>query len=78
MVISAHKMLPAYSQAALVLAREGYLSPGRLETAFDATSTTSPAGAILASTDGARALLAARGPQLLERLADLVAGARRP
>ena len=27
MVISAHKMLPAYSQAALVLAREGYLSP---------------------------------------------------
>jgi len=77
MVISAHKMLPAYSQAALVLAREGYLSPGRLETAFDATSTTSPAGAILASTDGARALLAARGPQLLERLADLVAGARR-
>lgn len=77
MVISAHKMLPAYSQAALVLAREGYLSPGRLETAFDATSTTSPAGAILASTDGARALLAGRGPQLLDRLADLVADARR-
>jgi len=76
MVISAHKMLPAYSQAALVLAREGYLSPGRLETAFEATSTTSPAGAILASTDGARALLAARGPQLLDRLAGLVAGAR--
>jgi lysine decarboxylase len=77
MVISAHKMLPAYSQAALVLAREGYLSPGRLETAFDATSTTSPAGAILASTDGARALLAARGPRLLQRLAGLVADARR-
>ncbi len=77
MVISAHKMLPAYSQAALVLAREGYLSPGRLETAFDATTTTSPAGAILASIDGARALLAARGPQLLDRLARLVADARR-
>ncbi|MDR3035198.1 MAG: hypothetical protein LBV78_19240, partial [Kitasatospora sp.] len=40
-------------------------------------STTSPAGAILASTDGARALLAARGPQLLDRLAGLVASARR-
>ena len=38
------------------------LVPGRLETAFDATNTTSPAGAILASTDGARALLANRGP----------------
>lgn len=76
MVISAHKMLPAYSQAALVLARVGRLDAGRLETAFEATSTTSPAGAILASADGARALLAARGPQLLGRLADLVAGAR--
>jgi lysine decarboxylase len=76
MVVSAHKMLPAYSQAALVLARGDRLPPGRLETAFDATTTTSPAGAILASTDGARALLAARGPQLLDRLAGLVAGAR--
>jgi lysine decarboxylase len=76
MVISAHKMLPAYSQAALLLARDGYLSPDRLEMAFDAIATTSPAGAILASTDGARALLAARGPQLLGRLASLVADAR--
>jgi lysine decarboxylase len=77
MVVSAHKMLPAYSQAALVLARGGRLPAERLETAFEATSTTSPAGAILASTDGARALLASRGPRLLERLAHLVAGARR-
>jgi lysine decarboxylase len=77
MVISAHKMLPAYSQAALVLARGGYLPAGRLETAFDATTTTSPAGAILASTDGARALLATRGPVLLAALARLVADARR-
>jgi arginine decarboxylase len=76
MVISTHKMLPAYSQAAVVLAKEGYLSAGRLEAAFDATNTTSPAGAILASTDGARALLAARGPELLGGLASLVAGAR--
>lgn len=76
MVISAHKMLPAYSQAALALAREGYLSASRLEAAFDATSTTSPAGAILASTDGARELLAARGGELLDRLARLVAAAR--
>jgi lysine decarboxylase len=76
MVISAHKMLPAYSQSALVLARTGLLSRNRLEMAFDATHTTSPAGAMLASTDGARALLATRGPQLLSRLAGLVADAR--
>jgi len=76
MVISAHKTLPSYGQAALVLARTGHLSPSRLETAFDATTTTSPAGAILASTDGARALLATRGQQLLGRLADLVADVR--
>ncbi|HEY3955293.1 MAG TPA: hypothetical protein VGM53_18135 [Streptosporangiaceae bacterium] len=76
MVISTHKMLPAYSQAALVLARDGYLPPGRLAAAFDATNTTSPAGAILASSDGARALLAVRGAELLGRLATLVAGAR--
>jgi arginine decarboxylase len=42
MVISAHRMLPAYSQAALVLARASRLSRDRLETAFEATSTTSP------------------------------------
>jgi arginine decarboxylase len=76
MVISAHKMLPAYSQAALVLAQTGRLSRDRLETAFDATTTTSPAGAILASTDGARALLASRGRELLDGLAGLVASTR--
>jgi lysine decarboxylase len=77
MVISAHKMLPAYSQAALVLARHGYLPADRLETAFDATTTTSPAGSILATIDGARELLARRGPELLDRLASLVADARK-
>ncbi len=77
MVTSAHKALPAYSQGALVLARTERLEPARLDRAFDATHTTSPAGAILASIDAARALLAARGEHLCARLIGAVAAARK-
>jgi lysine decarboxylase len=77
MVISAHKTLPAWSQAAVVLARTttsgGRFDPDRLERAFEATHTTSPAGAILASTDAARALLAGHGERLLTDLLAIVA-----
>jgi arginine decarboxylase len=80
LITSAHKTLPAWSQGALLLARTrrcgGLLDPGRLERAFDATHTTSPAGAILASTDAARALLQHHGAGLVARLVDLVRGAR--
>ena len=76
MVVSAHKNLPAYSQAALALAVTDRLPRHRLEAAFDATNTTSPAGAILASIDASRALLAARGTAMLEQLAGLVGQAR--
>jgi len=65
MVISAHKTLPAWSQAALVLTRDERIEPARLDAGVEATATTSPAGAILASTDAARALLARDGEQLL-------------
>lgn len=65
MVISAHKTLPAWSQAALVLARTGRVDAGRLDAGVEATATTSPAGAILASTDAARALLEQDGEDLL-------------
>jgi arginine decarboxylase len=79
-VISAHKTLPAVSQAAVVLARTaasgGLLDPARLDRAFEATHTTSPAGAILASTDAARALLARSGRELAEGLVRRVAAAR--
>jgi lysine decarboxylase len=77
LVTSAHKTLPAWSQAALVLARTERIDPARLDAAFEATHTTSPAGAILASTDAAVALLERDGAGLLGRLIDLVAGARR-
>jgi arginine decarboxylase len=77
MVTSAHKTLPAYTQGALVLARTERLDEARLNRAFEATHTTSPAGAIMASVDAARALLARDGPRLCERLLRGVAAARR-
>jgi lysine decarboxylase len=76
-VTSAHKALPAYTQGALVLARTQRLDRARLDRAFEATHTTSPAGAILASIDAARALLARDGKQLCDRLLRVVAAARR-
>ena len=66
MVTSAHKTLPAWSQAALILARTERLDPARLDAGVEATATTSPAGAVLASTDAARALLERDGERLLE------------
>jgi len=76
MVTSAHKALPAYTQGALVLARTGLLDPARLDRAFEATHTTSPAGTIAASIDAARALLARDGTELCARLLRLTAAAR--
>ena len=76
MVTSAHKALPAYTQGALVLARTQLLDEARLDRAFEATHTTSPAGSIMASIDAARALLAADGDWLCGRLIRAVAAAR--
>jgi lysine decarboxylase len=77
MVTSAHKALPAYSQAALVLANTDRIDASRLERAFEATHTTSPAGAILASIDAARSLLERHGEELVGHLLRRVAEARR-
>jgi lysine decarboxylase len=76
MVTSAHKTLLGYSQACLVVARLDRLERGRLDRAFDAAHTTSPAGSILASIDASRALLETVGPELMGDLADTVAIAR--
>src|SRR5262249_58447690 len=73
---SAQKALPAYSQASLALARTERLDRDRLERAFDASHTTSPAGSMLASIDGARALLSARGEELLGDLLGRIERAR--
>jgi len=76
MITSAHKTLPAYSQAALLLARTERIDAARLDAGFEATATTSPAGSILASTDAARALLARDGDELLGAAICAVAAAR--
>jgi lysine decarboxylase len=76
MVTSAHKTLPAWSQAALVLARTERIDAARLDAGVEATATTSPAGAILASTDAARALLERDGTQLLGEAIAATAKAR--
>ena len=76
MVTSAHKTLPAWSQAAVVLARTERVDVARLDAGVEATATTSPAGAILASTDAARALLARDGEALLGEAMAAAASAR--
>lgn len=77
MILSAHKTLPAYSQASVVAARTSRLDRDRLERAFHTSATTSPSGTILASADASRALLAsALGRRLLGDLAESVAEAR--
>lgn len=81
LVTSAHKTLPAWSQAALLLARTtrhgGLLDADRLERGFEATHSTSASGAILASADASRALLQRDGEALIAKLVGLVGTARR-
>jgi lysine decarboxylase len=77
LVTSAHKALPAWSQGAVVLASSRRISPGRFDSAVEATATTSPSGAILASIDAARALLERDGAALLGPVVEAVASVRR-
>ena len=76
LVTSAHKTLPAISQGALVLARTGRIERSRFDAAIEATATTSPSGAILASIDAARALMERDGEALLGPVIDAVAAMR--
>ncbi|MGH2877061.1 MAG: aminotransferase class I/II-fold pyridoxal phosphate-dependent enzyme, partial [Solirubrobacteraceae bacterium] len=76
MVISAHKTLTAFTQSSIVLARGDLLDRGRLNAAFELLNTTSPSAAVLASIDRSRALMARRGPELLERTLTLARWAR--
>lgn len=76
MVVSAHKTLPAWSQAAMVFMQGDRLDPARLDAGVEATHTTSPAGAILASIDAARALLERDGESLLGEVLSVVRAAR--
>ncbi|HUZ83065.1 MAG TPA: hypothetical protein VMU66_00110 [Gaiellales bacterium] len=76
MVTSTHKALTAFTQGSIVLARGPRIDHHRLDEAFELLHTTSPAAAILASTDRARALVEDRGEQLLGATIELVDDAR--
>ncbi len=76
LITSVHKTGLGHTQGSLACARTGRLERTRLERAFDATHTTSPAGSILASIEGSLDLMAARGEELLGRAMGLVAEAR--
>ena len=68
LITSVHKTLPGYSASALLLAQGNLLNLDRIEQSFEVTHTTSPAGAPLASIDGARAMLETRGEELIGEL----------
>jgi arginine decarboxylase len=68
LITSIHKTLPGYSASALLLVQGKLLNLDRIEQSFETTHTTSPAGAPLASIDGARALLETRGEALISDL----------
>lgn len=76
LVTSTHKTLPAYTQSAIVVAQTQRLDRSRLERGFETTNTTSPAGAIAASADAARALLARDGERLLGHVLRIVEEAK--
>jgi arginine decarboxylase len=76
LVTSAHKTLPAYTQAAYVMARGQRLNVDQLQRAFDTLDTTSPSGTIAASADAARAYLARDGARATRELVVLVEAAR--
>jgi lysine decarboxylase len=77
LVLSAHKTLPAYSQASLLVALTDRLAADRLDRAAEAGQSTSPAGSILAGIDASRALLDSDlGRDLLGGLVEIVGVAR--
>ena len=76
MVTSIHKLLPGYTQASLVCARTRRFDRDRLERGFEASHTTSSAGSVLASIDACRALMEARGPELVEPVLRAIKAAR--
>ncbi len=75
-VASAHKTLAAFTQSAYLVARGGVLDLERLDESFELLHTTSPSGALLASLDRARMIMATRGEKLLGETLRLAAYVR--
>ena len=76
LVTSVHKQVTGFTQSSMVLAQGGRIDLERLEAAFEGLHTTSPSGAIFASIDLTRELLAERGEELLGRAITLADQAR--
>jgi arginine/lysine/ornithine decarboxylase len=76
-VVSAHKMLPAASGAAIVFVGGGRADAARICRAVRMTQSTSPLLPVLASIDDARRTMVDRGHALLDRTLQLAADARR-
>jgi lysine decarboxylase len=76
LVTSTHKNLTAFTQGSIILARSGLIDLDRVDEAFEMLHTTSPAAAIMASSDRARALMEERGEELLGRTIEIVAAAK--
>jgi len=75
-VTSTHKVLPAFTQSAVLNAQGPRIDAGRLETTVGMSQTTSPAAFIYASIDAARAQMATRGRALLDNALELAWHAR--
>lgn len=76
LVTSIHKHVTGFTQSSMVLAQGERIDLERLEAAFEGLHTTSPSGAIFASIDRARDLLAQRGAELLDQAIRLAHQAR--
>ena len=76
-VVSAHKMLPAASGAAIVFVGGGRADATRIGRAVRMAQSTSPLLPVLASIDDARRTMVDRGRALLDRALQLAADARR-
>ena len=74
---SIHKMVTGFTQSSMVLAQGERIDLERLEAAFEGLHTTSPSGAIFASIDLTRDILAERGAELLGGAIDLAENARK-
>ena len=77
LVTSIHKMVTGFTQSSMVLAQGERIDLERLEAAFEGLHTTSPSGAIFASIDLTRDILAERGAELLGGAIDLAENARK-
>lgn len=77
LVTSIHKNVTGFTQSSMVLAQGERIDLERLDSAFEGLHTTSPSGAIFASIDRARALLADRGEELLSQAIRLAGEARK-